>query len=448
MMVPKKFSLKISRKISPFEKTIKVDSDKSLSIRSVIIGSISQGVSIIKNILESDDVQDTILSCRKLGVKILKIKNGNYKIFGKGLGSFSVKKNSKLYFGNSGTASRLLLGVLSTNPNIEINVAGDKSLNKRSMEKLINILTKFGATFLPKNKNKFPLKLISSNMPIGIKYNSGVSAQLKSAVIFAGLNSNGNTVINELVSSRDHTENLLIKNTQAIKIIKKQKKIIVSGKKFLKPINITIGGDPSSAAFFVALTLLNKDSSIKIKNVGLNPTRIGFYEILKKHNAKIKFINVRKENNEIKGDILAKSSKLKPISSSSKLYSKTTDEFLILFVLAALTKGVSIFNNISELQNKESSRAHEMKKILSQIGIKCKLTTNTMKIYGRELLDLKQKNILIPSLHDHRVAMCGVILAALTNAQTTIKGFETVSSSFPSFLKLFKFLGGKYEIKK
>ena len=447
-MVPKKFSLKISRKISPFEKTIKVDSDKSLSIRSVIIGSISQGVSIIKNILESDDVQDTILSCRKLGVKILKIKNGNYKIFGKGLGSFSVKKNSKLYFGNSGTASRLLLGVLSTNPNIEINVAGDKSLNKRSMEKLINILTKFGATFLPKNKNKFPLKLISSNMPIGIKYNSGVSAQLKSAVIFAGLNSNGNTVINELVSSRDHTENLLIKNTQAIKIIKKQKKIIVSGKKFLKPINITIGGDPSSAAFFVALTLLNKDSSIKIKNVGLNPTRIGFYEILKKHNAKIKFINVRKENNEIKGDILAKSSKLKPISSSSKLYSKTTDEFLILFVLAALTKGVSIFNNISELQNKESSRAHEMKKILSQIGIKCKLTTNTMKIYGRELLDLKQKNILIPSLHDHRVAMCGVILAALTNAQTTIKGFETVSSSFPSFLKLFKFLGGKYEIKK
>ena len=239
------------------------------------------------------------------------------------------------------------------------------------MEKLINILTKFGATFLPKNKNNFPLKLISSNMPIGIKYNSGVSAQLKSAVIFAGLNSDGNTVINELVSSRDHTENLLVKNTQAIKIIKRQKKIIVSGKKYLKPITITIGGDPSSAAFFVALTLLNKDSSIKIKNVGLNPTRIGFYEILKKHNAKIKFINIRKENNEIKGDILAKSSKLKPISSSSKLYSKTTDEFLILFVLAALTKGVSIFNNISELQNKESSRAHEMKNL-----IKLKLNVN------------------------------------------------------------------------
>ena len=286
-------------------------------------------------------------------------------------------------------------------------------------------------------------------MPVGINYNSGVSAQLKSSVIFAGLNSYGRTVINEDISSRDHTENLLIKNTQVIKIIKKKKKIItIIGKKFLRPLNIDVGGDPSSAAFFVALTLLNQNSYIKIQNVGLNPTRIGFYEILKKHNAKIKFINLKKENNEIRGDILAESSQLKSITTSSDQYSKTTDEFLILFVIAALTKGISTFNNISELQNKESSRAYEMKKILKQIGVKSKLTSNVMKIYGKGLIDAKDKKVLIPSLHDHRVAMCGVILAALTNANTTIKGFQTVFSSFPSFLKLFKLLGGKYEIKK
>ena len=216
----------------------------------------------------------------------------------------------------------------------------------------------------------------------------------------------------------------------------------------MRPLNIDVGGDPSSAAFFVALTLLNQNSYIKIQNVGLNPTRIGFYEILKKHNAKIKFINLKKQNNEIRGDILAESSQLKSITTSSDQYSKTTDEFLILFVIAALTKGISTFNNISELQNKESSRAYEMKKILKQIGVKSKLTSNVMKIYGKGLIDAKDKKVLIPSLHDHRVAMCGVILAALTNANTTIKGFQTVFSSFPSFLKLFKLLGGKFEIQK
>ena len=188
-----------------------------------------------------------------------------------------------------------------------------------------------------------------------------------------------------------------------------QKKIIICGKKSLGPITLNISGDPSSAAFFVALTLLNKNSKIKIKNVGLNPTRTGFYEILKKQKAKIKFINIKKENNEIRGDILAQSCILKPMTTASNFYSKTTDEYLLLFVLAALTKGVSTFNNVSQLQNKESSRAYEMKKILNQIVIKCKLTKNVMKIYGRGFIDASNKKINISSLHDHRIAMCGFI---------------------------------------
>ena len=157
-----------------------------------------------KNVLESDDVISTINTCRKLGVKIIKTRPREYKIYGKGLGSFTTKKNTLLDFGNSGTLARLMVGILSTTPNIEVRIKGDHSLNKRDMRKLINLMNKFGASFLPINKFKFPLKLRSSSMPIGINYNAGVSAQLKSAVIFAGLNSYGDTSIIEKKKSRSH----------------------------------------------------------------------------------------------------------------------------------------------------------------------------------------------------------------------------------------------------
>jgi 3-phosphoshikimate 1-carboxyvinyltransferase len=445
----KKFNLKINNKILPFKKVIEVDSDKSLSIRSFLIGSISQNISIVKNSLESEDVKSTILACKKLGVKIKKIKPKTYKIYGKGLGSLVAKKNQTLNFSNSGTLARLLIGILSTTPNIEIKIKGDHSLNKRSMKKLIDLMSNFGATFLPKFKKTFPLKLISSRLPIGIKYKAGASAQLKSAVILAGLNSFGDTEVVELESSRDHTENLLAKNSQVIKIRRGSIKVIkIIGKKFLNPLKISINGDPSSAAFFTALTLLNKDSSLKIKNVGLNPTRIGFYEILKKQKAKIKFQNVRKKNNEIVGDILVKSCKLKPLKVPANMYPKTTDEYLILFVIAALIKGRSSFKGISDLANKESSRAYEMKKILSQVGIKSKLGKNEMVIFGKGIINANTKNIKVGNLGDHRVAMCAFILSILTNARANIKNFETVFTSSPSFLKIMKELGAKFEIKK
>ena len=445
----KKFNLKINNKILPFKKVIEVDSDKSLSIRSFLIGSISQNISIVKNSLESEDVKSTILACKKLGVKIKKIKPKTYKIYGKGLGSLVAKKNQTLNFSNSGTLARLLIGILSTTPNIEIKIKGDHSLNKRSMKKLIDLMSNFGATFLPKFKKTFPLKLISSRLPIGIKYKAGASAQLKSAVILAGLNSFGDTEVVELESSRDHTENLLAKNSQVIKIRRGSIKVIkIIGKKFLNPLKISINGDPSSAAFFTALTLLNKDSSLKIKNVGLNPTRIGFYEILKKQKAKIKFQNIRKKNNEIVGDILVKSCKLKPLKVPANMYPKTTDEYLILFVIAALIKGRSSFKGISDLANKESSRAYEMKKILSQVGIKSKLGKNEMVIFGKGIINANTKNIKVGNLGDHRVAMCAFILSILTNARANIKNFETVFTSSPSFLKIMKELGAKFEIKK
>ena len=449
-MQSKSFSLKLNYKIKPFNKSIKVDSDKSLSIRSFLIGSISQDISSAKNVLESEDVISTINCLKKLGVKIKKDSPGSYKIYGKGFGSLFAKRNLNLNFGNSGTLARLLIGILSTTPDIEIKIQGDHSLNKRSMKKLINIMSEFGAEFLPKNKFNFPLKLISTEMPVCINYKAGVSAQLKSAVILAGLNAYGTTEITEHKRSRAHTENMLIKNSEAIRINKGKKKIIkIFGKKFLNRMDINIPGDPSSAAFFTALTILNKNSSLKIKNVGLNPTRIGFYELLKKHGAKIHFNNKRKKNNEVVGDINIKSGKLKkPIISSKDFYEKTTDEFPILFCIAALTKGTSIFKGIEDLVNKESNRIKEMQNVLRQIGIKSIATKDKLKIYGKNLIEGKNKKINVPSLGDHRICMSSTVLSLVTGIRANIKNFETVKTSSPHFLKIIKSLGAKFEIRK
>ena len=448
-MVSKKFNLNLTKKILPFKKSIQVDADKSISIRSFLIGSICQKVSYAENILESDDVMSTIACLKKLGVKIKRIKKGKYLIYGKGIGSLHIKKNGKLKLNNSGTLARLLIGILTTTSDIQVHLGGDHSLNKRSMKSLINLMEKFGAKFLPKGKLNFPLKLISANMPVGINYKSGVSAQLKSAVIFAGLNSYGNTTISEIYKSRDHTENLLQENSQSIKIKKNKKKIInIFGKQQLNSINVSVPNDPSSAAFFSALTLLNKNSELKIKNVGLNPTRTGFYQLLKKHGAKIQFKNMKRKNNELRGDIIIKNSKLSPIRASKKYYVNSTDEYPILFVLAALTKGISIFDGIGDLANKESNRIIEMKKILSQINIKSKFFKGKFLIYGQGMIDLSKKKINVPNLGDHRVCMSSFVLALLTGVDTKIKNFETVFTSSPSFLKIMKMLGAKFEIQK
>ena len=448
-MVSKRFNLIIHKKISSYRKTVRVDADKSMSIRSFLIGAISQNLSTAKNVLESYDTLSTIRCLKKLGVKIKKVKSKSYQIQGKGLGSLSLKKNCKLNFGNSGTLARLMIGILSTNPGIEVNMTGDHSLNKRNMKSLIKLMSQFGAEFIPKNKFNFPLKLISSEMPVGINYEAGVSAQLKSAVMLAGLNSYGTTNIIETYKSRNHTENMLLSNRHIIKIENKKKKIIkISGKKYLNPLNIIIPNDPSSAAFFVALTLLKKNSFLVIKNVGLNSTRTGFYQLLKKSGAKIKFKNFKKNNNEYCGDIAIESSNLKPIKASKKYYVNSTDEYPILFIIAALTKGVSIFKGIGDLANKESNRIVEMKKILDQIKVKSKISKNELKIYGQGMVDTSNMKVYVPNLGDHRICMSAFILALLTGAKTKIKNFETVFTSSPSFLSIMKLLGAKFEIEK
>ena len=312
------FSVIFKERINRFNKSIKVDSDKSISQRSFIIASICEGVSKVKNVLESEDVFSTINCLRKLNCKIKKISKGQYEVYGKGLGSFYCKKNTTLDFGNSGTAARLLgFGACSTNPNIQVKLTGDKSLNKRNMFKIIKTMELFGTKFLPKNKFHFPLTLISSEMPIGFKFNAGISSQIKSAVILAAINSYGKTLIVEKIKSRDHTERMLKHNVQTIRVKKgKQNLIEIKGKESLSPINISIPGDPSSASFYAALCLLSKNSKVILKQVHINPTRIGFFNIIRKHKGRISFKNKKNQGNEIVADVHVASSKIRSLNVS------------------------------------------------------------------------------------------------------------------------------------
>ena len=264
----------------------------------------------------------------------------------------------------------------------------------------------------------------------------------------SALSTPGKTTIEENKISRNHTELFLKKINADIKVKKNKKGNLISlkGQKNLYGFDYIVSSDPSSAAFLIALTLLTPKSKLVIHNVLCNNTRIFFLNILKKINANIKIKNLRKVSGELVGTIIASSSKLKPINVSKDI-GKFVDELPILFIIAALTKGVSKFKNIGDLKHKESNRLLESKKILIQIGIKCKTTKDSMTIYGKNRIQTKKKSILTETKGDHRICMSSVILSLITGINTKIKNFETVNTSFPGFISLIKSLGGKIDIK-
>ena len=443
----KSFSIIIGKKIKDFNKTILVDSDKSSSIRFFLLAANSFGISKGYNILESEDVKATINSLKSLGIKIIK-KNSCYHVFGNGLGSFVIKKNLTLNFKNSGTLGRLMPSFLANYPK-KIKLTGDSSLKKRDFLRVIEPLEKMGATFAPKNKYTLPLYITGSEMLRPINYIESVgSAQCKSLVMFAALSCYGKTII-KAKKSRDISELLLSKIGAEVKVSKGKNfdYIEIEGKKNFKSFNLNISGDISSAAFLIALTILNKKSKIKIKSVNLNPTRTGILRVLKKINAKFKIINKKKIDNELVGDIVAKSSpNLKPIKCNNALNSSLIDELPILFVIAAKSKGISYFKDLEALRGKETDRLYLMNKILNQIGIKTKIVKNSIKIWGNPKLNLN-KTYNIKSYYDHRITMSATIMALIFGGSFRISDGHSIATSFPNFLKIIKFLGAKYEIK-
>ena len=375
--------LRIKKKIKPFNKIINVDGDKSISIRWLLLASQVTGKSKAYGILKSQDIMSTVNCLRKLGVNI-KIKDNYCEVEGVGINGFKLKNNTVLNAGNSGTLARLILGLL-VHINKSIKITGDKSLSKRDFYRVIEPLKKFGAKFKYKKKG-LPLIITGTDNPKNIKYfEKKGSAQCKSCVMLASLNVPGETII-KAKKSRNHSE--LFFKTLNIPIKIKQNKsfdlIKLKCVKRIKPINYKIPSDISSSSFFIVLTALTKNSKLLIKNVNVNPSRVGVITILKKMGVNITLKNKRTYKHEKIANILIKSSNnLKAINCPSSLNSSAIDEFLLIFLVAAKAKGVSFFKDLSELNQKESPRLKWGAKILESIGTKYKPTKDSIKIYGK-----------------------------------------------------------------
>tara|TARA_B100002052_G_scaffold145507_1_gene132924 strand:- start:8 stop:1327 length:1320 start_codon:yes stop_codon:yes gene_type:complete len=433
--MPNKIVLK--KKIINFDKKISIPGDKSLSIRWVLISSLANGVSKAKNLLMSKDVTASIEAVKKLGAKVI-LRENVCKIHGVGIKGYKYKKNLIINAQNSGTLGRLISGILIDTP-YPIKIIGDKSLSKRDFQRVAKPLSKFGASFQLTNNSYLPLTIKGSKnlKPIKFFENKG-SAQCKSSIIFGGIKTNGKTII-KAKKSRNHTE-LLFKHLKLPIKIKKNKNldiIEISKVNKIKPVNYKIPSDISSAAFFIALTVLSEKSKLIIKNININPTRTGIIQILKKMGVKISFLNRKIYKGELIADILVSSPQiLKSLNCPSKFNSGAIDEFLVIFLIAAKAKGVSYFKNLEELNKKESPRLMWGSKLLKMMGIKVITTKDSIKIFGNPHLKINRKIVIKKYLKDHRVFMTSVIAALSFGGEWHIHDKDSIKTSFPSFLEI------------
>ncbi len=404
---------------------LSVPADKSISIRALLISAICFGNTKVSNLLESEDVKNTLNCLKKLGVKILK-KGNQFEIFGQG--GFFEGSEKELFLGNSGTGLRLLIGLLSTR-NINLNFTGDESLSSRPMMRIIEPLKKMNV--LIKHNNGFlPIRIENNNdSSFPIKYSLQIgSAQVKSAILLASLSLSGTTIIKEKFPSRDHTE-ILLKYLGAN--IKKEKNIItLKSPNFLKPKDIFVPGDFSSAAFLIVAALITKESKVILQNVGLNFFRTGLLEVLKKMNAKIDIFNKKLINGELIGDIIVESSNLVSIDVNSNIAPRLIDEFPILFVAASFASGKSTFKGLEELKFKESDRLKTMAVALKGAGVQISLKEDSLEIIGNKI---QQGGNYVITKSDHRIAMSMLTFGLAAEKSITIDDSSMIKTSFPKF---------------
>ena len=428
------FTLK-SYKSKCLKGNLSVPSDKSISIRALILASYCIGKCKIFNLLESDDVLNTLEVIKKLGIKIEK-KKKYYIIHGNG-GHYE-EPRTELYFGNSGTGVRLLAGLLSSS-NLNATLTGDRSLSSRPMLRIIKPLEKMNL-IMRHNKGFLPIKIKKNNnltLPCNHKLTSG-SAQVKSAILLASLGVAGKTTILEKIGSRDHTE-IMLKYLGA-KISKKGEKIFLESPNFLKSRDIFIPGDFSSAAFLIVAGLIISRSKITLKDVGLNYYRIGLIDVLKKMNARINIKNKRKLNDEEIGDLEVFSSNLKGVSFTDKISPRMIDEYPIVFIAASFASGISIFKGLGELKVKESNRLKVMYETLKLLGVKIKMGDSHVEIEGGENYNCNAK---IKTFDDHRIAMSSLVFGMASNGSVEIDDMSMINTSFPNFKETFEGLGAK-----
>ena len=425
--------------------------DKSISHRAVILSSISKGKSIIKNFLRAEDTLSTVNAFRRLGIEIEEkfpprrppLPRGGWGgkegtssceliVHGKGFHGLKEPENI-IDCGNSGTTIRLLSGILSGNPFLSI-LTGDDSLRRRPMKRVITPLKQMGTEIAARADDAYPPIVIKGKQLKPIRYEMPIaSAQVKSAILLAGLYADGETEIIEPVKSRDHTERMLPSYGAEIKV--EGLSIKIKGGTELKGRNTEVPGDFSSAAFFIIAALLMNNSDVIIKNVGINPTRVGLLDALKKMGAEIKLMNVRDVSGEPVADIHCKGAQgLKAINITKEQVPSLIDEFPIICIAATQADGITTIRGSEELRVKESDRIKAMAEGLRKMAAEVEEFKDGLSIKG----PAKLKGAVIDSYGDHRIAMAFSIAALIASRTTTIKGVSSVNISFPGFYKILK----------
>lgn len=417
---------KVIKPVRKISGQILVPGDKSISHRALMVGSIARGITRVGGLLDCDDCNYTKEAFRLMGIDINTKKNIT-TIKGNGLHGL-VKPSGPLYAGNSGTTMRLLSGILA-GQDFESTLTGDEGLSRRPMKRIVEPLSKMGVDISARDQ-EYPPLVIKGGIVNPIAYKTPVpSAQIKSAILFAGLYANGTTKITEDYKSRDHTERMLKYFGSRLKI--KGLAVSLEGKRELKGKNLNIPGDISSASFFLAAAILLKRSRIKIRNVSVNPTRIGILKVLSGMGGKIKITN-KKNLFEPVADITAESSAMKGIVIDKGVIPSIIDELPIIFILASLSKGRTVINGAEELRVKETDRINSMQKNITAMGGAFLVEGDRIIIEGRE----KLKGARLESFQDHRTCMALAVAALAADGESEMEGAESVSKSFPDFFTI------------
>ncbi|MGE7850697.1 3-phosphoshikimate 1-carboxyvinyltransferase [Bacillus paramycoides] len=406
---------------------IVVPGDKSISHRAVMFGAIAEGTTRVSNFLLGEDCLSTIACFQKLGVKIEQSGN-DVTIYGKGLENLQEPKEV-LDVGNSGTTIRLMLGILSNTP-FHSTIIGDESIGKRPMKRVTDPLSKMHAQIDGRENGQYTPLSIRGGRVKGIHYHAPVaSAQVKSAVLLAGLQGEGVTTVTEPMQSRDHTERMLRAFGCTVEV--NERTVSLQGGQQLKGIEIKVPGDISSAAFFLVAGAIVQNSKLVLKNVGLNPTRTGILDVLTKMGARISIDNIRNEEFEPCGDITIETSKLKGIEIGGSLIPRLIDEIPVIALLATQAEGITVIKDAEELKVKETNRIDTVVDELGKLGAKIEATPDGMIIYGKQ--DLKGNTV--NSHGNHRIGMMLAIASCIVNGEVKIENSDAVAVSYPNFFE-------------
>ncbi|HEY1719682.1 MAG TPA: 3-phosphoshikimate 1-carboxyvinyltransferase [Magnetospirillaceae bacterium] len=433
----------ISKAAPPLTGTARVPGDKSISHRSLMFGGIAKGETIVRGLLEGEDVLRTAEAMRTMGASVTKRDDGTWSIIGYGVGALT-EPASVLDLGNAGTGSRLLMGLVSTHPFVSI-FTGDASLCARPMKRVVDPLSKTGAKFFGRAGQKLPMAVVGTDKPIAISYDVPVaSAQVKSAVLLAGLNTEGTTVVTEKAATRDHTELMLraFGADLSVEVLPGGgRKIALTGKPTLRGQNVLVPADPSSAAFPLAAALLVPDSAVTLSGVGLNPLRTGLIDTLLEMGADIQLTNRRVEAGEPVADLVVKHGPLKGVDVPPGRAPSMIDEYPILSVVAACATGTTRMRGLGELRVKESDRLAAMATGLAACGATVAIEGDDLIVTGTGKPPKGGAHIAVHL--DHRIGMSFLVLGMVTKDAVAVDDGSTIDTSFPGFADLMNGLGAK-----